>query len=150
MQGWFIRRGFDVLTDLNRAFVDERRLPMSTTISNKTVGPFMFLLSVVLVSSLWAAFEHLKMKLGGSVSPIIFDCGFSILGMLWTRVVEGRLRDAGLPRWYMWPYIVTLSLGCILLLICKVLDGPKVLGLFVVMQVPTVFIKSRTSIPNLS
>jgi hypothetical protein len=110
----------------------------------------MFLIWVLVVAALWGTFDQLKIRLGGSHAPIIADGGYSLVGMLWMQSVEGRLLDANLPRWYRWPYILILSFGCILLHLYKVLDGPEALALFILAQVPTVFIKSRASCPTLS
>jgi hypothetical protein len=122
---------------------------MPASLSNRAVGRFVFLIWVLVASALFAALFQLRIRLSGSNAEIIVWLGFSFLGLLWGQAVEGRILDAGLPRSYRWPYILILPFGCVLLLALKVLDGPEALALFILAQVPTVFIKSRASSPTL-
>jgi hypothetical protein len=68
--------------------------------------------------------------------------GFSV-GGVWFGSLASRLQDAGLPQWYMWPYGTILPLVCIELIGHKALDGPSALLIFVLLQIPTVLIKSK-------
>lgn len=122
---------------------------MPSSNSKKPIGRFMFLLWVVVVAALWGSLSHFRPRSDGGFASFIAVAGVATLAMLWMQAVEGRLLDAGLPLWCRWPYVLILSFGCILLHSFKVLDGPQALALFILVQVPTVFIKSRSTSPNL-
>jgi hypothetical protein len=131
-----------ILTD----FLVERRLFVAKSGSFKQVGRFTFLLWALLVATLWGSLSYLRPRSGDGFASYIAVAGVCLLAMIWMQCVEGRLQDAGLSRWYAWPYAVTLPFGCILLHAFKVVDGPQALLLFVLLQIPTVFIPSKPAI----
>jgi hypothetical protein len=96
---------------------------------------------------MWAAMYPLFSTGGGShewspANYIVLFAGFSV-GAIWFECLAARLQNAGLPQWYMWPYGTILPLACIELAVHKVLDGPRALLLFVLLQIPTVLLKSK-------
>jgi hypothetical protein len=62
--------------------------------------------------------------------------GLVILGVFWTRCLESRLKDAGLPRWTFWPYFVVVFTGCLGALALRFTNTMETIGLFLVLQLP--------------
>jgi len=118
--------------------------------SIKRIGRFEFLLYVVMVAAMCAAASPL-MRFDDRMhreSPVYFVAFFSslLLGLAWFDYLQGRILDAGLPRWYRWPYGLILPFACVFLCGHKGLDGPKALAFFVLIQIPTVLIRSNPSV----
>jgi hypothetical protein len=111
--------------------------------SIKPVGRFTFLLWGILVAALWGSLSYLRHRSDSDFAEYIAVVGECCLAMIWMQCVQGRLLEAGLSRWYAWPYTVTLPFVCILLLVFKVVNGQQALLLFVLLQIPTVFIPSK-------
>jgi hypothetical protein len=111
--------------------------------SIKPVGTYMYLVQLLALTALYIGLVQLKIKLGGRIPPYVLDVVCVIPFVLWIQSIEGRLVDAGLPRWYRWPYVVILVFGCSLLYGFKIVDGPQSLLLFVLLQILTIFIRSK-------
>jgi hypothetical protein len=109
----------------------------------------MFICRVLVLSALYVGVVQLTIELGGRAPQFVMDALRFIPMFLWVQDLEGRFRDAGWPRWTMWPFFLITSFGCIALHLYHVLNGPAALALFILLQVPLALIKSRAESPNL-
>lgn len=114
--------------------------------SVKPVRRFPFLLSSLVIAAMEAALSPLfgiEIKTHGWDSLRLVTMFGGLIPMVWwLRCVEGRLLDAALPKWQLWPYVSTLVLACIYLAL-KFPHGFWALLLFVVLQIPTAFLRSK-------
>jgi hypothetical protein len=115
----------------------------------KPVRPLMFMCRVLVLTALYVGVIQLKAELGGRAPDYVMDVLRFIPMLLWVQDVEGRLRDAGMPRWTMWPYFLVTCFGCIFLHLYHVVSGPATLVLFILLQVPLALMKSRAKSPSL-
>jgi hypothetical protein len=101
------------------------------------MGRITFLLSCLLVVFLSGVALRLTHSHPGS-KRVLFAAGYGValLGVFWTRSLESRLKDAGLPRWTFWPYFLIVFTGCLGALALKFTNSLETLGLFLVLQLP--------------
>jgi hypothetical protein len=71
--------------------------------------------------------------------------GVVLVALVWIFSVEGRVMDAGLPRWISIPYCLIQPGLCALPHFLKNINLDVALALFVVLQVPTIFFRSRAA-----
>lgn len=117
--------------------------------SVQPIGRFMFLLYALVIGAMWAALLPLleiETKTHEWTSlRFITMFGGSIALLWWLRCVEDRVLDAGLPRWYGWPYGLSWFCAC-MYLASKFPHGDMALLLFVLLQIPTVFLRSKPAV----
>lgn len=99
------------------------------------------LLVYVLIFGFCAA--HTTMDKRGAPSISWFGC-FAVASA-WAARVDARLKEAGSPRWYMFPivYGAILLIGSIWMF--KLMGGNIALALFFLTQIPIVFLPRRVS-----
>jgi len=117
-------------------------LPNSTL--NKQIGRITFLLSSLLVVVLCGVAR--KMLHAHSDSHRVFSAvGYSmvLLGVFWTRALDSRLRDAGLPRWSFWPYFLIVFTCCLGANALKFTNTLETLALFLVLQLPALLLPPK-------
>lgn len=110
---------------------------MSDSTSKTHTGRIGFLLSSLAVVLFCAA--ALKLTHAHPESKrVLFAVGYGVvlLGVFWTRSLEGRLRDAGMPRWSFWPYFLIVFTGCLAAHLLKFTNSLETLALFLVLQLP--------------
>lgn len=111
---------------------------------NRPVGRWQFLLRVVLIAGLFAALLALARAAGpAGVTAWEMRFGVVLFALLWIYSVEGRVMDAGLPRWYSIIYCVLVPGASALPHFLKLTSLHAALVLFVVLQTPTVLIRRR-------
>jgi len=110
---------------------------------NSPVGRFQFLLRVLLIAALYAALLHLARGAGPGVVAWEMRIGIVLFAFVWIYSVEGRVLDAGLPRWLSIPYCLILPGMCVLPHFLKIVNVQVALALFFVLQIPTIFFQSR-------
>ncbi len=76
-------------------------------------------------------------------AQLAVEYGMVLLGVFWTRSLESRLRDAGLPRWSFWPYFLIVFTGCLTAHALKLTNSLETLVLFFVLQVPAVLFPDK-------
>ncbi len=111
----------------------------------------IFLLSSVLVAGAGAVAlrilhshpdsRHLTLAAGG---------GLLLLGIFWIRSLERRLKDAGLPRWFFWPYLLFVLAACFGAHERHLAGGPQLPVLFVLLQMPAFLPQSASASQNIS
>jgi hypothetical protein len=112
---------------------------------NKPVGRLLFLLRLLLLAALWGALFHLQAETGWGLALLEMRLGLVLVAFVWVYNVEGRLMDAGLPRWCSVPYCLIVPALCLVPIYLKVIEDthPLALALFVLLQIPTVFFKTK-------
>jgi hypothetical protein len=124
---------------------------------NHPVGQFLFLLRVLLVVAFWAALFRLQAAAGWGLALWEMRLGLLILAFAWMYNVEGRLMDAGLPRWCSVLYCLIVPALCLVPVCFQVTKDayPLALALFAALQIPAVLFYRKTpraaepSTPNL-
>lgn len=107
-------------------------------------GRLAFLLLSVMVAALCGgALMLLQAHNNSPRAHLAVEFGFVLLGVFWLRCLERRLMDAGLPRWYFWPYFLIVLGACSGAHVLKIANGSQTMALFVLLQVPTVFMRGR-------
>jgi hypothetical protein len=113
------------------------------------VGPFLFLLRVLLIAAFSAAFLHLAQRIGPGIARGEIFFALAILGFVWIYNVEGRVLDAQLPSWTSALYCMIEPAASVLPVLLHDLSPRIVLALFVVLQIPTFFLQSKFILPKL-
>jgi len=115
----------------------------------KPVGPFLFLLRVLLIAAFSAAFLHLAQRTGRGVALWEMYFAVVILGLVWIYNVEGRALDAQLPSWTSALYCMIVPAASFLPILLNHFSLRIVLTLFVALQIPTLFLQSKFILPKL-
>ena len=110
---------------------------------NKPVGRSQFVLRVALIGALFATLLQLARLAGPGVTAWELRIGVVLITFVWILSVEGRVLDAGLPRWVSIAYCLILPAMSALPHFLNMFNLHFALGLFVVLQIPTVFVQSR-------
>ncbi|MGA3373371.1 MAG: hypothetical protein ABSC48_16570 [Terracidiphilus sp.] len=110
----------------------------------RPVGRFLFLLRVVLLAAFGAALLHLVQRTSAGVARWEMCLALAVLGFVWIYNVEGRALDAQLPSWVPATYCMAAPGLCFLPFLFHRVSLPTALALFIVLQIPTVFLQSRT------
>lgn len=66
-----------------------------------------------------------------------------LLGIFWIRSLERRLKDARLPRWFFWPYLLFVVAACFGAQERHLAEGPRLLVLFVLLQMPAFLLQDK-------
>ena len=111
---------------------------------NGPVGRFQFLLRVLLIAALFAALLQLARGAGQGIETWEMRLGIVLFAFVWIYSVEGRVMDAGLPRWLSIVYCLILPGVCVLPRFLNIISLHVALALFVVLQIPTILFRSRT------
>jgi hypothetical protein len=113
------------------------------------LGAFEFAVFVLLIAGLWQVLHLLR----GDVSGMAYsrawryalDAGSWLLCVPWYFSVRGRLKALG---WMCWTKVlcVVVLISCLLMFYFRVITFPQAIVLFVVLQIPAVFLR-RELIP---
>ena len=112
--------------------------------SNRQIGRITFLLSSLSVVGLCGVALRL-LHTHPDTKRITFAVGYGmvLVGVFWTRSLESRLRDTGLPRWIFWPYFLIVFTGCIAVQVLKLTTNLETLALFFLLQLPALLFSSK-------
>lgn len=120
-------------------------MPNSTL--NRLNSRIVFLSSSLLVASFCAV--ALKLIHAHPFSTrLVYAAGYgvAVLSVLWTRCLESRLKDAGMPRWSFWPYFLIVFTGCLGALALKLTNSLETIALFLVFQLPALLLPARAAV----
>jgi len=110
---------------------------MSNSTLSKQMGRVTFLLSSVLVVVLCGGALYLLRNHAGNRHLLLAVAyGLVVLGVFWLRSLDRRLMDMGWPHWCFWPCFLTIFTACLGAHVLKILEGPEILALFIVLQIP--------------
>jgi hypothetical protein len=109
-------------------------------------GRITFLLSCLLVVVLSGGALHLLRAHAGSHRALLAVAySLALLAVFWTRSLESRLADAGLPRWIFWPYLLIISIACAGAHLLKAANGLELIVLFSLLQLPALFFPAKSA-----
>jgi hypothetical protein len=119
-------------------------LHMADSTLFKQIGRITFLLSSFMVASAGCgALQLLRSHAESRRAYLVIGYGLVLLGVFWLRSLEHRLRDAGLPRWFFWPYFLIVFTACLGARAYRILDDSQTLMLFAALQFPSVLFRSK-------
>ena len=106
--------------------------------------PFEYLRILFVIACLWVPLIYMDNAFEGSVGSWIARLGYLILGFFWFAFANGRLEDAGWAHsWYPPQYVLVVTVASVMPLAVHWVNGYEALALFVLIQIPTVFLKSK-------
>lgn len=107
------------------------------------VEPFAFLIRLLVIAGVWALLVLMNTS-GGPSLVWVARGGYFILAFAWIMNATGRLEDAGWAHsWYPSQYCLAVSVTSLMPLAVRWVNGYEALAIFVLVQVPTVFLKSK-------
>lgn len=107
------------------------------------VEPFAFLIRLLVIAGVWALLVLMNTS-GGPALVWVARGGYFILAFAWIMNATGRLEDAGWAHsWYPSQYCLAVSVASLMPLAVRWVNGYEALAIFVLVQVPTVFLKSK-------
>jgi hypothetical protein len=113
---------------------------------SKNLSRIPFLFSLITVSVLSGGVIHLMQAHAESHrAQLAVGYCLAVLGVVWIRSLESRLRNAGLPNWAFWPYFLIVFTACFGGHALKVTSGPETLGLFLLLQLPAMLFQSQAA-----
>ena len=93
----------------------------------------------------WVLLMPLQLKFGRGLASYIVILACVLVIIAWTRRVELRLREGMLSRWWSLPWVGVPVILIGFLVQLRIIGGILALVLFVLTQIPIVFIKRKTS-----
>jgi len=110
------------------------------------VDRFAFLRRLLVIAVLWSPLIYVDGVSSGGVGTWIARLGYSVLTFAWLMNSDGRFKDAGWrgPTGH-WQYCVVVSVATLMPLAVHWVNGYQALAVFVVVQIPIVFPKSKPS-----
>jgi hypothetical protein len=122
----------------------KRRAPAAKTNELALSGPFEYLRILLVIGCLCIPLVYMDDASGGSVGSWIARLGYLILGFFWLIFANGRLEDAGWAHsWYPSQYALVVSVASLLPLAVHWINGYEAVAIFVLIQIPTVFLRSK-------
>jgi hypothetical protein len=107
-------------------------------------GPFAFLLRVLVIAALWALFLFWENTSGDPIVRWLARSLYFILASAWIMNVSGRANDAGLAEgWYGSQYALVVCVASFMPLAFHWVDAYGALAIFVLIQIPTMFLRSK-------
>ena len=108
------------------------------------VGPLAFFLRLFVIVCLSALLVLMSVS-GGPILVWIARFGYFILAFAWIMNATGRLEDAGWAHsWYPSQYCLAVSVASFMPLVVRLINGYEALAIFVLVQIPTAFLRSKT------
>jgi uncharacterized membrane protein YhaH (DUF805 family) len=134
-----------LLAEINRQKESRNKsMPVVKTNELALSGPFEYLRILLVIACLWIPLIYMDNAFGGSVGSWIARLGYLILGFFWLAFANGRLEDAGWAHsWYPSQYGLVVSVASLMPLAVHWVNGYGALAIFVLIQIPTVFLRSK-------
>lgn len=108
------------------------------------VAPFAFLRRLLVLAFLWALLIRLDGVSNRGTGTWIARFGYFILVYAWMMNVQDRFENAGWPHdWYGAQYCLVVSVASLMPLAVHWVNGFGALGIFVLIQVPLLFLRSK-------
>jgi hypothetical protein len=107
-------------------------------------SPIEYLRILFVIACLWIPLIYMDNASGGSVGSWIARLGYLILGCSWLIFANGRLEDAGWGHsLYPSQYFLVVAVASVMPLGVHWVNGYGALVIFVLVQIPTVFLGSK-------
>ena len=103
------------------------------------------LIRLFVYALMWGVLMTLHLKMGRGIVSLGAFIGYAPPALAWSWRVEPCLRDAGLPRWYLIPLVCAPIALLGFLVQFNVIGGTVALVLFVLTQIPIIFIRRKAS-----
>jgi hypothetical protein len=108
------------------------------------VGPFAFLRRLLVIALLWVPLIYMDGASNGGIGTWVARFGYFILGYAWLMNADGRFEDAGWGfNWEGKQYCLVVSVTSLMPLAVHWVNGYGALVIFVLIQIPTVFLRSK-------
>ena len=107
------------------------------------IGRFEDLIRLLVYALAWGVLTQLHLRMGRGIVSLVAFVWCSLVALAWSWRVLPRLRDAGLPRWYLLPFVCTPMVLLGFLVQFKVIGGTLALVLFVLTQIPIAFLRRK-------
>lgn len=117
---------------------------------NEFIERFGDMIRLIIYALIWGVLATLQLKIGRGFVSYIFVAITPFLALAWAWRVYPRLRDAGLPRWYVFPLLGAPLVLLVSLVQLKVIGGTVAFVLFVLTQIPIIFIRRKAGGPAIS
>lgn len=121
------------------------RQPVNTVKTNVLAlcGPFEYLRILLVVAGVCVLLIYMDHASDGGVGSWIARSGYAILAFFWLTFAHGRLKDAGWAHSdYPAQYFLVVTVTSLMPLAVHWLNAYGALAIFVIIQIPTVFLKS--------
>jgi hypothetical protein len=119
-------------------------VPVAPTNELALSGPLKYLFILVAIASTGAPLVYIDGASGGGVGSWIARIGYLILALIWLTFANGRLEDAGWAHsQYPAQFDLVVSVASLMPLAFRWVNGYGALAIFVLVQTPTVFLKSK-------
>jgi hypothetical protein len=107
-------------------------------------GPFAFLCRLLLIALLWVPLIYMDGASNRKTGTWIARLGYFILAYAWMMNADGRFEDAGWGfNWEGKQYALVVSVASLMPLAVHWVNGYGALAIFVLIQIPTVFLRSK-------
>jgi hypothetical protein len=108
------------------------------------VAPFSFLRRLLVIVFLWTPLVYMDSVSNGEIGTWIARLGYFILIYVWLMNASGRFEDAGWAfNWDGAQYCLVVSVASLMPLAVHWINGYESLALFVLIQIPTLLLKSK-------
>lgn len=108
------------------------------------VGPFAFLRRLLFIVLLWVPLIFMDGASNGKTGTWIARLGYFILAYAWMMNADGRFEDAGWGfNWEGKQYALVVSVASLMPFAFHWVNGYGALAIFVLIQIPTVFLRSK-------
>jgi hypothetical protein len=122
----------------------KKRTPVPKTNELALCGPLEYMRIITVIACLGVPLIYMDHAFAGTVGSWIARLGYFVLGFFWLAFANGRLEDAGLAHsWNPPQYALVITVACLMPLAFHWVNGYGALAIFVLIQVPTVFLKSK-------
>lgn len=112
------------------------------------VDRFAFLRRLLVIATLWLPLIYVDSVSDGRIGTWIARLGYFVLTFAWLMNSDGRLKDAGRGPADHWQYCLVISVAALMPLAVHWVNGYEALAIFVLIQIPIVFPKSKRGVPD--
>lgn len=105
--------------------------------------PKSYLVALSVIACLWLALIYIDDVSGHGIGVWVARLGYAFLGFMWFGAAANRFKDAGLFDGRFFLYLIVVCTASLLPLINSLTTGYESLAIFVLIQIPTVFLKSK-------
>ena len=121
-----------------------RRAPIAKTNEMALCGPFEYLCILFLIALFWIGLIFMDYASNGGIGCWIARLGYLIPAAIWMTFANGRSEDAGLGNGqYSSQFILVVATASLMPLALRWVNGYGALAIFVLIQIPIVFLPSR-------
>ncbi|MGD0832666.1 MAG: hypothetical protein ABR907_17165 [Terracidiphilus sp.] len=122
----------------------KRRVPAAKTNELALCGPLRFLGILLAIAIVWLPLIFIDRASGGDIASWVTRIGYLVLVFFWMTFAGGRFDDAGMAdSGYAPQYFLVVAVASLMPLAVHWVNGYGALAIFVLIQIPTVFLPSK-------